>query len=464
MTGISFDTDGGNKYIFDPSSCIVVPEALAHRLPEPSGAPIVLTRPDPQDIATHIKRYGLAELIIEVTATCNHRCSYCIYSESYTFQRDHGKENISNENIVRAVDFYLDQIEAGAVSNPQRKPIITFYGGEPLINYKAIRIAVEHAESRCETRPLFLLTTNATLLTTSIIDHFIEHEFIPLFSIDGDRDSHDRNRRFLNNRPTHDRVTARVREYIQTSGKPGFVNSVIDPKTDLVRMMEYFVSNPEFWPYAVSPANYFGTTYYSQFAASDFERMRSQYKELSTHFARLMRVDELSNEDKLRRRFLYALVGRGALQPFLKTVFKEEGAASSPLPYTGSCVPGDKLFVDYQGVFYACEKITRNVPIGNLDQGFDYSAIAKIIGDIHENVIAKGCSTCAIRNTCSLCLQSFLPGGDVVKNPTDCGAARQGFADSLSRGYGLAEQNPAWIEQFTADYHGEIRALAIRQA
>ncbi len=464
MNGISFETAGGTKYFFDSSSCIVVPEALAHRLPHSSGAPTPFHPPNAEDIATHIKRYGLAELIIEVTATCNQRCSYCVYSESYTFQRDHGKENISDENIIRAVDLYLDELEAAAAYNPRRTPIITFYGGEPLINYKAVRLAVDPAESRCETRPLFLLTTNATLLSAPIIEHFIEPEFIPIFSIDGDSESHDRNRRFVNNRPTHARVVSRVQKYVEASGKPAFVNSVVDPKTDLISMMEYFVRNPDFWPYSVSPANYFGTTYYSQFSGDDFERMRLQYEELSALFTSLMSSHELSDDDKLRCRFLYALVGRAALQPFLKTVFKEQVSASSPLPYTGSCVPGDKLFIDFQGDFYACEKITRNVKIGSLDKGFDYEAIANIVGAIHKNGFARGCSSCSIRNMCSLCLQSFLPGETVVKNPADCASARQGFQSALSRGYGLAEANPGWIEQFAANYQGEIRALAIRQA
>lgn len=461
---VTFNTSGKNTYVFDPRSCVVVPNQMAHRLPKAGGAPSELVPPTPQDIKTHILRYGLAELIIEVTALCNHRCAYCIYSEFYQYQRDHSKDNITDENVIRAVDFYLDQLEVGAIYNPRRKPIITFYGGEPLINYRAVRLAVEHAEARCKERPLFLLTTNATLLTKSIIDHFIEHEFIRLFSIDGDREDHDRNRRFVNKRPTHSRVTARVRDYVNASNKPAFVDSVIDPKTDLVRMMEYFVSTPDFWPYAISPANYYGTSYYSQFTPCDFDRMRGQFKELSALFRELMSVDEVSDEDRLRRRFLYALVGRGALHPFLKTFFKEEGAASQPLPFTGSCVPGDKLFVDYKGTFYACEKITRNAPIGSLDKGFDFQAIARIVEGIYSNIIVKGCRTCFARNTCSLCLQSFLPGDEIVKSEEDCVAARQGYLDSLSRGYELAEQNPAWIEQFTADYHGEIRALAIRQA
>lgn len=357
MPGVTFNTGGKNTYVFEPRSCVVVPSQMAHRLPKGGGAPSDLVPPSPQTIKTHILRYGLAELIIEVTALCNHRCAYCIHSEFYQYQRDHSKENITDENVIKAVDFYLDQLEAGAVYNPHRKPIITFYGGEPLINYRAVRLAVEHAESRCEERPLFLLTTNATLLTKSIIDHLIEHEFIPLFSIDGDREDHDRNRRFVNRRPTHSRVTARVRDYVNASNKPAFINSIIDPKTDLVRMMDFFVSNPDFWPYAVSPANYYGTSYYLQFTPSDFDRMRGQFKELGALFRELMSVEDVSDEDRLRRRFLYALVGRSALHPFLKTIFKEEGAASQPLPFTGSCVPGDKLFVDYQGTFYACEKL-----------------------------------------------------------------------------------------------------------
>ena len=102
--------------------------------------------------------------------------------------------------------------------------------------------------------------------------------------------------------------------------------------------------------------------------------------------------------------------------------------------------------------------------MGSLNEGFDFQAIARIIEGIYGKVIVKGCRTCFARNTCSLCLQSFMPGDEIVKCEEDCVAARQGYLDSLSRGYELAEHNPGWIEQFTAVYYGEIRALAIRQA
>lgn len=461
---LDFTTEAGHKYCFDSATCVVMPESLAHRIPEVDGAPTTTNVPSAQDIETHIKRFGLGELIIEVTTACNHRCRYCVFSSAYTAQREHGRRGISDRDVVRAVDFYLNMIDEGALANPHRKPIITFYGGEPLINYRAIRLAVERAESRCATRPTFLLTTNATLLNASIIKHMVEHEFIPLFSIDGDSESHDRNRRFVNNRPTHQRVVARVREYVRVSEKPAFINAVVDPRADLMAMMNFFVGNPEFWPYSISPVSNFGTTYYSQFEVTDFERMSSQISELSRLFRDLMSVKDVGTEDQLRRRFLYALVGRGALRPFLKVPFKEKSAATAPIPYTGSCVPGDKLFVDVEGKFFACEKITRGAPIGDLERGFDYGAIARQVRDIHQKVISRGCGTCAIRNACPLCLQSFMVGEEIAKNNEDCGAAQRGFVQSLEQGFSLAEVNSEWIELFTTEYHDQIRALSIRMA
>ena len=78
---------------------------------------------------------------------------------------------------------------------------------------------------------------------------------------------------------------------------------------------------------------------------------------------------------------------------------------------SGACLPGlNRLFVDVEGTFYPCEKVSGNSEIskiGNVYSGFDYSKIETLLnlGQISEHE----CSTCWCSQFCTCCLK-FVDG------------------------------------------------------
>jgi uncharacterized protein len=96
-----------------------------------------------------------------------------------------------------------------------------FYGGEPLLNFRAIRQIVEEAQTKARetsTRCDFHITTNGTLLSREIADFMDQHRFTVYFSIDGDQQNHDQLRKYINGRGSYADVEANL-AYLRT--KPG---------------------------------------------------------------------------------------------------------------------------------------------------------------------------------------------------------------------------------------------------
>lgn len=110
---------------------------------------------------------NLRQLILQVTQNCNLRCKYCVYSGSYV-NRTHTKKRMSFEIAKQAVDFYF------AHNTNKDAGVISFYGGEPLLEMELIKKIVVYSEKLYEGKELrFNMTSNATLLTDEIADFFV---------------------------------------------------------------------------------------------------------------------------------------------------------------------------------------------------------------------------------------------------------------------------------------------------
>ena len=74
---------------------------------------------------------------------------------------------------------------------------IGFYGGEPLLEFDLIKCCVEYIEQKSSDKNInFYITTNATLLTPSVIDFLVQNNFQITISFDGPKEIHDNQRRY----------------------------------------------------------------------------------------------------------------------------------------------------------------------------------------------------------------------------------------------------------------------------
>ncbi len=76
-------------------------------------------------------------------------------------------------------------------------------------------------------------------------------------------------------------------------------------------------------------------------------------------------------------------------------------------PYSGACIPGSKLAVDYNGKLHLCEKINSKIPIGDVDGWIDYNKISALINRFNS-YMSNYCEKCPIQRLCPVCYKDII--------------------------------------------------------
>ena len=153
-------------------------------------------------------------MTVLTTLQCNFACDYCI-------QGDHGDYNkhaakMSMETAAQVGDWAERRLdELGAESY-----VITFFGGEPLLNMPVVYYLSERMWNACQARGVRMLIniiTNGLLLTPEIVDRLTPFGLNGVkITLDGDRDTHNQMRPLRGGQGTFDKIIHNIR---QVAGK-----------------------------------------------------------------------------------------------------------------------------------------------------------------------------------------------------------------------------------------------------
>jgi|GEM_PF-1650635 len=119
---------------------------------------------------------------------CNLGCRYCYQWRNGTNQ----KHTLMPWDVARDAVNYLVW-RSGGRNDLQ----VTFFGGEPLLNYPMVQRVVDYCKSierNTGKKFTFELITNGTLLDRGVVDFLVEHKFLLFISIDGWKEMHQYNR------------------------------------------------------------------------------------------------------------------------------------------------------------------------------------------------------------------------------------------------------------------------------
>ncbi|HTW64502.1 MAG TPA: quinohemoprotein amine dehydrogenase maturation protein [Bryobacteraceae bacterium] len=157
--------------------------------------------------------FPIQSLVMNLTNQCNLSCQYCYEFGADKVATPDGKPKFMDLETAKAsVNFLLEQ------SGDRRAIHITFFGGETLMNFPLLKQVVAYATERAaeEGRHIdFSLTTNATLLTPTIIQFLSENRIGVTVSMDGPKEMHDHLRVFANGKGSYDIIEPKVRALIE---------------------------------------------------------------------------------------------------------------------------------------------------------------------------------------------------------------------------------------------------------
>ncbi len=158
----------------------------------------VTTQLPQSSVVEFILRPNVRAFRIVLTEKCNLRCAECFVVKSADKLRTMSKETL--ERVIRATIPY----------GTKDRVTYHFFGGEPLLRFDHIKLAVEILEEAVAVgtimRPLYTITTNLTLLTDEIISFFKKYDVRVGVSVDGPEDIHDRLRAYADGGGTFSKV------------------------------------------------------------------------------------------------------------------------------------------------------------------------------------------------------------------------------------------------------------------
>lgn len=138
-------------------------------------------------MATFNDYHAIRAAVITVTTDCQLRCSYC-------FEEDKSPNYMTAETAQVTIERLCSNFKEKVYSNDESAKLsISFFGGEPTMNFPVIKQMVEY----CNEQPFIVqygITTNCVNITEEMIDFFYDNNFGILVSIDGTEYLHNRNR------------------------------------------------------------------------------------------------------------------------------------------------------------------------------------------------------------------------------------------------------------------------------
>jgi uncharacterized protein len=150
------------------------------------------------------------KVTVLTTLQCNFACDYCIQGDHGDYNKNAAK--MSMETAARVVEWTEGRLDA---IHPRRF-VLTFFGGEPLLNMPVLYFLAERLNAACAARGteiLINIITNGLLLSREMVERLNPLGLNGIkITLDGDRDAHNRSRPLRGGQGTFDRIIDNVRQ------------------------------------------------------------------------------------------------------------------------------------------------------------------------------------------------------------------------------------------------------------
>ncbi len=156
-----------------------------------------------------MKGAPIKSMCLHISHDCNLRCKYCFAS---TGDFGKGRKLMPVETGKKAIDFLLTH------SGNRHNLELDFFGGEPLMNWDAVKEIVDYARSKEEEynkKFRFTVTTNGVLLNDDSIDYINKEMKNVVLSLDGRKCVNDNMRLTINGKGSYDIFVPKFQKLVE---------------------------------------------------------------------------------------------------------------------------------------------------------------------------------------------------------------------------------------------------------
>jgi uncharacterized protein len=395
---------------------------------------------EPQDesfengmITAEMVEYSLAncrQVTFESTQRCSLACQYCGCGDLYNLFGERKENDLDIEKAKSLLSYMTGYWNSPSNSSYGKIIYISFYGGEPLLNFTFVEEIVQYTK-KLELRHghvQFSMTTNALLLE-KYMDFLVENQFNLLISLDGNEENNGF-RVFKNGKPAFKEIKKNI-EALKSAYPDYFrdkvnFNAVLHNKNSVAQIHSFFSQNYE------------KAARIGELKSTGVKQSRQEeFKDMFTSVYESLNADD-ADSARIEREMFVKLPGIQQLSTFLQqyggNVFEdyrhlwEYGDYKKEVP-TGTCLPfSKKIFVSSEGKLLPCETISHQFHLGQITADgveLDFAEIAKTYNDYFQK-ISKLCNHCYSKNSCGACIFNLFVHGDsrppVCRLYTDAGA------------------------------------------
>lgn len=347
------------------------------------------------------------QITFEITDACNLRCEYCAYGKLYADYDVRENKLISFESAKRFIDYmgYLWKNSKSCLMS--NKVMVSFYGGEPLLNTPFIKQVISYLED-CDYNKKFHfnMTTNAMLLD-KYMDFLVEKRFRLLVSLDGD-EKRNAYRKKPDGTSSFQQVTKNVdmlrQKYPDYFDKYVNFNAVLHNLNSVNSVLRYIKDRYNKVP-RIGDLNDTGIR---EGMKEEFVRMyRNSYDNLfqNENYGRIEKEMFMSCPT-YRSAMLFLLHNSEFKYENYNELLlgKAENVKSVP---TGTCLPfSRKVFITVNGKILPCERIGHQYEMGTVDENgvnIDFEKIASKYNEYYQRMKSQ-CKVCENRKDCIQCV------------------------------------------------------------
>jgi uncharacterized protein len=301
-----------------------------------------------------------------LTHNCNLRCRYCYAGEKVN-------RSMNRETARRAIDFLGDQSGDSCV--------VTFFGGEPLMEFDLIKEIVAYSRGKFGGRIEFRMSTNGTLLKPEILEFLKENEIYFVISLDGNQKQHDCSRCFADGRGSYQMIADKLENIFAVNPYTIAVSVVVPETVDYVAAGAKDLFGKGF-RYVLQTLDYS-----ARWEHQHLNKLERQYRELAAFYYRSLAAG---------KKIFYS--------PFDERI---KTRAQKPYGKGDLCDLGNtQIAIAPSGKIYPCvqfigtdDKSFRTNSIGEVTSGFDEGCRRFFV---EQNYLDKeSCRGCALYGRCA---------------------------------------------------------------